>query len=33
MLYESMDLAAICEWLDEAGKDDQFNPARKLSGQ
>jgi hypothetical protein len=32
MLYGSMTLAAIREWLDEAGKDDPFNPVNKLSG-
>ncbi len=30
---EDMALAAICEWLGDAGKDDPFNPARKPAGQ
>lgn len=29
---EDMALDAICEWLGEEGKDDPFNPCRKLSG-
>ena len=28
---EDMALAAICEWLGEAGKDDPFNPAKKAA--
>ncbi len=31
--HEDMALAAICEWLGEAGKDDPFNPANKPSMQ
>jgi SulP family sulfate permease len=29
---EDMALAAICEWLGDAGKDDPFNPANKPVG-